>query len=214
MNKQKTKFLTRVKNFFKRNSYPMVVVGCALVLAGALVFTATLSKSKIESNTNLDVASPAPEMQDTIIEEEVQASNTQPVVFLYPVKDYTLGKTYDDQKLVYNETLNEYTTHLGIDFIVGENTEVMASYDGVIESVGYDTLTGTTIIIDHGDGLKTSYSSLSGEVSVKEGDSIKAGEVIGIASANAQEQALGNHVHFETIKDGELVNPMTYLGEK
>ena len=209
----------RVKNFFKRNSYAIVVASSALVLAIALAVTATMSAKLAKKESGEPVVNNNPPSQKVEAEvpkdEDSQPSNTTPIVFTYPVKDYTLGKTYSDTTLVYNETLKEYTTHLGVDFIVADGAEVNACYAGTIESISYDSLTGTTIVIDHGNGLKSSYMSLSQDVAVAEGQTVNTGEVIGKASNSASgEQSLGAHVHFETTQNGELINPMTFLGEK
>lgn len=211
MNQQKVKFKTKFKNFLMKNSYSLVVIGCAMVLAVALVVTATVSRNMLnEGMGNLD-----PSVDTFVPEEDIQASSTAPIVFGYPVKDYTLGNTFTNESLVYNSTLNEYTTHLGIDFIVKDGTNVVASFDGVVESVNFENLTGTTIIINHGDGLKTSYGSLSSDVKVQVGQNVKTGEVIGVASNSAGgEQNLGSHVHYEVFENGEPINPMMYLEQK
>lgn len=218
MKKQKVSIFKRIKSFVKKNSYALVVAGSALVLSVALLLTATLSmrlknKENMESGVVENIQPPAQDVVVPVPDDAIE-SNTAPIVFMYPVKDYTLGHTYSDEKLVKNETLNEYTTHLGVDFLVGEGAEVVASLDGVVESISYDSLTGTTIVVDHGEGLKTSYSSLAAETMVAEGQEVKAGEVIGSASTSSGELMLGSHVHFEVTENGVLVNPMNYLGEK
>ena len=201
----------KIKNFFKRNSYTLVVAGSAVIIALSLVLTAVM-RSRIneqvveETNTNIEQVSP---------KEEVEASSTAPVVFVYPVKNYTMGNTYTDTDMVYNSTLNEYTTHQGIDFIVAEGSEVVAVYTGTVESISYDTLNGTKIVIDHGNGLKTSYGSLSSEIVISEGEKVESGQVIGYASTSATGEAgLGAHLHFEASENGTIINPMKYLGEK
>lgn len=225
MKEQKVSFIKRVKNFLKRNSYALVVVGSAVVLTVALLVTATMSakiakkeNSVVPSGDEQVIPSTNTNIQNTPVQDEevnnVPVSTTTPIVFTYPVQEFTLGNTYSEERLVKNETLNEWTTHLGVDFIVADGSDVVASFAGTIESITYDNLTGTTIVIDHGDGLKSSYSSLSSEVNVVEGQSVQAGEVIGKASVSLSEQKLGAHVHFEVMENGSLINPMTYLGEK
>ena len=212
MKEQKIGFKQRVKLFFKKNLYAIVVAGSALVLAVALAITAMAGRdfSKQQESDQHDLG-----VIPNIPMEDAQASSTAPIIFNYPVEEYTLGNTYNDSSLVYNETLNEYTTHLGMDFIVSGNVDVMACYGGTVESIDYDSLTGTKIVIDHGDGLKTVYQSLDSDVTVQVGQKVAAGEVIGKASDSAGgEQGLGAHIHFETIKDGQAVDPMTYFGEK
>lgn len=199
----------KIKAFFKRNSYALVVVGCTLVVSLSLVLTA-IARKNFREEINDDK-----QVEEIIQNEEVEASSTAPISFVYPVKDYTLGNSYTDSEMVYNKTLNEYTTHLGIDFITTEGSEVYASLAGRVETIKYDTLNGTRVVIDHGNGLKTSYSSLSSNVAVNEGEEVQTGQVIGYASASAGGEAgLGAHVHFEASENGNSINPMIYLGEK
>lgn len=213
MMEQKQSFKNRVKSFLKRNAYALVVASCAFVLSIALAVTAVVTtRSNKKANENLNSGVEYGPVNDF---EDAQASNSAPVVFTYPVSDYTLGNTYSDTALVKNETLNEWTTHLGIDFIVADGADVVASYAGRVESVVYDSLTGTVITIDHGDGLKTTYGSLSSETNVTEGQTVNAGDKIGTASASASnESKIGAHLHFEVLLNGESVNPMNYFGEK
>lgn len=214
MIKQKLTFKQKVKLFFKKNCYAIVVAGSALILAIALGVTAIVGSNLSKNPADSELGN-INEPTGGIEFGEAEASSTVPVMFTYPVKDYTLGNTFTDNTLVYNKSLNEYTTHLGIDFLVADGTEVMASFSGTVESVTYDNLTGTVVVIDHGDGLKTSYASLASDVMVSAGQQVKAGEVIGTATASAgNEQNLGAHLHFSTLKDGAYINPMNYLGEK
>lgn len=211
MNQNRITRKQKIKAFFKRNSYALVVACSALILAFSLVMT-VIARSRLAYMENLENSE---NIENVKPNEEVQESSTTPVVFVYPVKDYTMGNTFTDSEMVYNATLNEYTTHQGIDFIVKEGTEVVACYDGTIESVSYDTLTGTAVVIDHGNGLKTSYMSLSSDVQVNVGDKVKTGQLIGYASSSAGgESGLGAHLHLEAMENGKQINPMTYLGEK
>ena len=216
MKEQKESLKQRIKLFFKKNCYAIVVASSALILAVALAVTAFVG-SDISRKEKEQQQSPQINQTETNgeIQEDAKPSSTAPIVFSYPVKDYTLGSTFTDSTLVYNETLNEYTTHLGVDFIVSDGSEVMASSDGEIESINYDSLTGTSIVINHGNGLKTSYQSLASDVAVEVGQKVSSGEVIGKASNSAGgEQNLGAHIHFSAILNGSEVNPMNYLGEK
>lgn len=216
MKEQKESLKQRIKLFFKKNCYAIVVASSALILAVALAITAFVG-SDISRKEKEHQQSPQTNQTETKgeIQEDAKPSSTAPIVFTYPVKDYTLGSTFTDSTLVYNETLNEYTTHLGVDFIVSDGAEVMASSDGEIEAINYDSLTGTSIVINHGNGLKTSYQSLASDVAVEVGQKVSSGEVIGKASNSAGgEQNLGAHVHFSAILNGSEVNPMNYLGEK
>ena len=81
-----------------------------------------------------------------------------------------------------------------------------------MESVQTSYLTGTTITINHGNGLKTVYNSVEADEKLYEGKKVEKGEVLGKISANnLQEYKDGAHLHFEVIKNNEKIDPEEYL---
>ena len=74
---------------------------------------------------------------------------------------------------------------------------------------------GTTVVISHDGGYTTRYASLSQEVSVKPGDWVTAGQVIGTVGNTALlETAIGDHLHFAVLCNGELIDPAEFLAEE
>jgi hypothetical protein len=75
----------------------------------------------------------------------------------------------------------EYDFHAGVDFHVPKGTRVRAIKAGTVEKAiewdGSDG-SGTWVLVDHGGGEKSAYLHLS-KLSVREGESVHAGEVIG-----------------------------------
>ena len=101
---------------------------------------------------------------------------------------------------------------MAIDFFAEEGTNVLAVYDGTISNIENTLLTGTTITIDHGNGLFTVYNSLADGDSVTVGQSVKQGDVIGqVSVSNRQEYKSGAHLHFEVYENGENIDPAKYL---
>ena len=71
---------------------------------------------------------------------------------------------------------------------------------------------GTTVIITHEDGYETHYSSLAGDVVVKKGDNVILGQAIGCVGSSALlESALGDHLHFTVIRNGESMDPADFF---
>ena len=90
-------------------------------------------------------------------------------------------------------------------------TDVMSVFDGTVKSITTDSYYGTTVVIAHQDGFESVYKLLD-EVTLKEGDSVEKGQVIGKVSGSAlAEVASGAHLHLELYKDGEKINPMDYM---
>ena len=134
------------------------------------------------------------------------------VSFIMPCEGASVIKSYTENTLVFNSTLGAYMGHMGIDFAASEGAEVVCVYDGVIESITTSYLTGTTIIVNHGNDLKTVYNSIDANEALYEGATVKQGAVLGYVSANnLQEYKDGPHLHFEVIKGGDKINPNDYL---
>ena len=139
-------------------------------------------------------------------------TNTTPVSFYSPLLRYTIAKDYNDKNLVYNTTLKQWEAHKGICFSASGNSEVFACLDGTVADVYTNHLNGTVVVLSHDNNLKTYYSSLDENVSVKKGDKVKRGSVIGkVSSSASNELNLGSHLHFEVTENNVKVDPATYL---
>lgn len=114
-------------------------------------------------------------------------------------------------KLTYSKTLDEWTTHNGVDLKAAMGTNVFASMNGVVTKVYRDLKLGNTVEIKNGSYV-TCYSNLDDEISVKTGQEVKKGDIIGKVGKSAKfEIAEDPHVHFELMKDGTYVDPMQYF---
>ena len=102
--------------------------------------------------------------------------------------------------------------HRGIDFIARTGTPVLASADGVVTaSTDLDAggaKYGKTILIAHANGASSFYAHLDRRV-VAAGDTVRAGQVIGMSGATGK--ATGPHLHFEVREAGRPVNPETVM---
>ena len=115
-------------------------------------------------------------------------------------------------KLAYDVTMKDWRTHDGIDISTDAGAVVRAAADGTVESIKQDDLYGTTVVIKHGGGIKTVYSNLAETPTVSEGDSVRAGDVIGSVGESALcEIGQPAHLHFAMSVDGVSVDPDSYL---
>lgn len=107
-----------------------------------------------------------------------------------------------------------YKPNTGVDYSFNdEKFEVKAAFKGTVSSIKNDSLLGYCVYVNNGEGLTAVYASLS-EVSVKEGQEIVQGDVIGLAGTNAIGSDLGNHLHFALLKNDVLVNPTSFMNKK
>ena len=102
--------------------------------------------------------------------------------------------------------------HGGIDFSVPHNTPVMATNDGTVvaSSMGYkgDRKYGNVVVIEHEGGLRSLYAHLN-KRHVSVGDTVSAGELIGLSGATGR--ATGPHLHLEAYQDGNRIDPNRFM---
>lgn len=94
--------------------------------------------------------------------------------------------------------------HLGLDFRVPTGTPVHAMNDGTVLLARPLYYEGNFIVIDHGQGLLTLYLHLS-DFKVKEGDTVKRGQVIGMSGGTGR--ATGPHLHVAVRWQGTYLDP-------
>ena len=113
----------------------------------------------------------------------------------------------------YNQTLDCYYHHDGVDFLTEAGTAVLAVKSGVVESIySGDVLKGTEIVLDHGDGLKTVYRFVNAVDGLAVGDKVEQGDTIAVvAEATGNEYKDGAHLHFEILENGKTVDPTAHL---
>lgn len=98
--------------------------------------------------------------------------------------------------------------HRGIDFAAPAGTPVYAAGDGVVESRGSKGPFGNYVRIRHGEGYATAYAHLKGFArNLKPGARIRQGHIIGYVGASGL--ATGPHLHYEVLKSGAQINPLS-----
>ena len=133
------------------------------------------------------------------------------LVFTWPVNGRVLAD-FSVEALAYDVTMGDWRTHAGLDLAADVGAKVKAAAAGTVSSVEDDDLMGTTVTIDHGNGLVSVYANLAGTPTVVEGDTVMTGDIIGAVGATAAaESRQGNHLHFAMTKDGEPVDPRDYM---
>lgn len=142
---------------------------------------------------------------------EKKTENKKELSFAKPV-DGEIVKEYAKDNLIYSNTLQEWTTHLGIDIKAEKTTVVKSAEKGTIKSIKNDPRYGLTIVIEHDNGYQTVYSNLLSSEFVVEGEKVEKGQSVGtVGNTAAFEVADEPHLHFEILKDNVQVDPNIYL---
>lgn len=203
----------------RRKLKPYVLPTLMIIAIIGIIFgTAMLSNSLKDKDTYEE---PTSYVNDTILEEDQAVINeTAKMINPYTDTTVTIGKNYYDYKadaktqeksIIYHD--NTYLQNSGTDFISQNTFDVVAVLDGSVTDVKEDDTLGKVVEIKHDNGYVSIYQSLS-EVSVKKGDIITQGQVIGKSGTNELDKDIGNHLHFELYVNGQVVDPTLYLNKE
>ena len=178
----------------------------------------TTPKPQITSRPVIPTPTPAPVPTPTPVPTPVPTPAPAPtpaaLVFTWPVNGPVIVP-HSVEVLAYDETMGDWRTHAGLDISVEMGCRVLATAAGTVSAVYEDELMGTTVEIDHGNGLVSIYSNLDAVTAVKTGSKVSTGTVIGsVGSTAAAESGRAPHLHFAMLKNGRAVNPEDYLPEK
>lgn len=145
---------------------------------------------------SINVATPAADPVD-----EKPTASTGSVSFRWPVRGRVIAGFGPKASGGQND---------GINVSVPEGTPIKAAEDGVVAYAGSELKGyGNLVLIRHSNGFVTAYAHAS-ELSVKKGETIKRGQVIGKAGSTGN--VTGPQLHFEVRKGAQPVDPTQYLG--
>ena len=119
--------------------------------------------------------------------------------------DYSMDGT------VYFQTLNEYKYNPALIISSEVGNPVVASAKGIVESIGSNEETGTTLTMNIGDNYELIYGQLK-DVAVTEGDVVEQGALLGYVSEPTKYYCEeGGNLYFAMKKDGQITDPCLYL---
>jgi murein DD-endopeptidase MepM/ murein hydrolase activator NlpD len=110
------------------------------------------------------------------------------------------------KKRVFNGEPRGY--HTGVDLRAGVGSKIRSANSGIVRLARPLFMAGNHVLVDHGGGIFSSYSHLS-EISVKEGQRIARGDLVGKAGATGRVTA--PHLHWTVRVAGEAVDPMQFM---
>ena len=131
--------------------------------------------------------------------------------FILPIEGAKVTKKFTPDVLQYSETMQDWRTHSGVDFAAETGAKVRSVGNGTVRKVSSDPRWGYTIEVDYG-AFTARYCALSQEEAVGIDTEVHTGDVIGTLADIPLESAEGTHLHFEALRDGALIDPMTALG--
>ena len=98
--------------------------------------------------------------------------------------------------------------HAGIDIAAGHGSQVVAAAAGSVTHVGYSSMLGRYVRIQHANGYETTYAHLY-RAQVREGQKVSQGQ--GIALEGNTGNSTGPHLHFVISRNGKTLDPLLFV---
>lgn len=103
----------------------------------------------------------------------------------------------------------EEAFHKGIDFAADAGADVVAVASGIVIWAGQRDGYGVLVEVSHGNGYVTRYGH-NQRALVEAGDTVQRGQAVAVVGSTGR--STGPHVHFEVLRNGQAVNPMSFVG--
>lgn len=179
--------------------------------------------SSSETETETQNISEAEANEETV--EDTEPKETEPVVeqiflsydentkMIWPAQGEIL-MDFSKDHTIYDKTLEQYRINDCLSIKADVGTPVKAAATGTVTSIVNDSKGGYTVTLDHGNGWQTTYSQLQENLAVTENQVVQAGDIIGgVSDPTIYSVALGSHLDFKVMKNGESLNPKSFLDD-
>ena len=163
-----------------------------------------------ESNTNIKTdTSPKRMSQIEKLNGILATKNTKAVyqtsAFTAPTTATRRTSFFADRRVyAYSNGKSSTSLHYGTDYGIPTGSTVSACAAGKVVLAEDRVSTGWSVVVEHLPGLYSLYYHMS-ELKVKEGDMVKAGDLLGLSGATGL--ATGPHLHWEMRLNMSAVNP-------
>ena len=184
-------------------SFCMLLGGLFLLEINTNKLDTTKKDHEYVSKTGMEEEKPVVSTKTTLIRPYTDAD----VKIVKNYYDYQGSEDEQKESIIYYE--NTYMPSNGISYGKDKEFPVVSVLDGEILSVKEDTTIGNEITIKHDNGIVSTYQSIK-DIKVKEGDSVKQGDLIATSSTSNISTELNNHLYFELSINEKVVNPENY----
>ena len=177
------------------------------LLAGKIEFIDLSNDSIVETTLNKELDLVKTNTEDSILRAIVQEEDKYNPTNINTDKLSTV--LFSPAKGGISSEFSLQEKHYGIDITLPENSPIYSVSAGRVIFSEWTTETGYVIIIEHLNGLISSYKHNS-SLSKSQGEYVSRGEVIGF-SGNTGSLTSGPHLHFELWFEGEPVDPLSFI---
>jgi murein DD-endopeptidase MepM/ murein hydrolase activator NlpD len=134
-----------------------------------------------------------------------KGESAQKALLRTPVDAARLSSRYGKRR---HPILGYTKMHRGVDFSAEKGAPIKAAGNGVVVKAGRNGAYGRYMKIRHNSEYSTAYGHLSRyKKGIHSGKRVKQGEIIGYVGSTGR--STGSHLHFEIIRHGKMINPLS-----
>ena len=153
-----------------------------------------------------------PEIEETVpvVSKTESAEVVKEVEYTMPLTG-ELQKEFSIDELLWDDTMQDWRTHNGIDIASDVGAEVDTAAAGIVTEAFEDETYGFVVKVQHADGVVTIYKNLE-KIVVEKDDVLDHGQMIGtVGNKGAFEIAQKPHLHFEVVIEDKNTNPLDLI---
>lgn len=197
---------------------PAVYLTAVLLVVGSIYLTISGINKYLEEKKDFDYAidgltkTPLRAVQG----EDNLDNNGEKIIRPYTSEKVSVGRYYYDfesesqkqeNSIIFFE--NTYMQNTGVDYVSDETFNVISVLPGKILSVEKDEILGNIVKIEHEKDIITVYEGID-NITLKAGDIVKQGDVIGISATSNINANYPNSLHFEVYYNGKAIDPENF----
>ncbi len=172
-------------------------------LKGKAAAVEALEKAEREEEERIarEIDKKQKELDNLIAQEQIKFNLGSGYYYPLPAANRTITSHFGRRPCPFHGWEN----HTGLDIAAPRGTDIYAVQGGVVVTSSYAPSSyGNYVVLSHGGGMTTLYAHMSSR-SVKVGDIVAQGQVIGKVGMTGS--ATGNHLHIEWKKNGVRQDP-------
>jgi len=224
-------------SFFKEKSFLALTLVSVLALAGVITVASVINKNQSGKNPYIDLNETTTTTSEQVAHNDETSSTEEPTQVIenptegadqpvdappialmftendtltWPVEGNVIQE-FSMNGSVYFATLDQYKYNPAMLIQSEVDTPVTAAADCVVTKVGSNEEIGTYVVMSLGGDYELTYGQLKA-LEVSEGDTIKAGEIIGYVNDPTKYYVVeGDNLYVKLTKGGEPVDPLDYI---
>ena len=205
-------FAVAYQRFIDKQGFHIIMTACIAVIIFSALWSGQTDAAPPRPTPPVDQAQSAAYLQQQSLASAATSApspTTQPSLWTSPLDRMIVLTGFDATRMYQSPVTGIWQLHGGVDLQADIGDAVHAMADGTVLDCRKEGLNGAEVTLLHPDGVIATYAGLAALSGIQQDDPVKAGQTIGFAgNAMLDETHLGAHLHLQTTRNGQLIDPL------